>query len=696
MRVMPVMPSASGEATVSPPAAVRVVAVLIVRDEAHNLHDCLMALRALVDAIVVVDTGSRDGSAEIAASLGAVVGYFPWNGRFDDARNHALAVAKSVGRFDFFLSVDADERVSALCDAKERWRDNLDPRAHVGATVSFIAREDSLPYDEPRLFALRDDLRWHNALHETPLVDAYRLQHTEGLGFGQVPLRFLHLGYSVDAKARKRQRDLAMLEAAVVEQPDRSYIFMELANTLSALDRHDEAAVAWDRAVALTRAELRASAGGLDVMSWRSNAPPYEAVQSGVLGGALAYRLARQGTLDAEGQGLLAEARGAFPRDDFLRWLEIAHLASRGAHEEVLEGGLALLREPPAERRGVPISLFAQELPKLCALSAVALGRLSLARELCADPELRRRIDAMSAGRALARSTRVLSLPPDAELTDQGDGGLVLELEGERVFFHGTSAFVVASLAEPTSPEQIARELATIAGRPLADAEDAVARSLRLLVFSGMLSLDGSALAGRPVAHYDAESTTVLCFGLPATLAGARRRAREVLDLARAQNLSPVLLPEPSQPYATAAVARGLLELGSAEAAALLDRAPRARAPLRCADPPRPFRGAYARAGARAARHPPSPRGPCDLRAASRRRGGARRCLVGLAPRRGPHRRHAPRAGLRSQRAPRVGGGAWRRRAPRARRAGRRGDHRARLGDRAVLPMCSVARSRAP
>ncbi len=555
-------------------AAVRVVAVLIVRDEAHHLHDCLTALRALVDAIVVVDTGSRDGSPAIAAALGAVVGHFPWNGRFDDARNHALAVAKSAGRFDFFLSVDADERVSALGSAAVRWRDSLDPRAHVGATVSFVSHEDSLPYEEPRLFALRDDLRWQNALHETPLVDAYRLQHTEGLAFGQVPLRFLHLGYSVDAKARKRQRDLAMLQAAVIEQPNRSYIFMELANTLSALDRHDEAAVAWERAVALTRAELRASAEGLDVMRWVSNAPPYEAVQSGVLGGALAYTLARQGTFDAEGEGLLAEARRAFPADDFLRWLEVAHFASRGAHEEVLHRGLALLRAP-GERRGVPLSLFAREVPKVCALSAVALGQLPLARELCADLELRRRIDAMSAGGALARATATLSLPPDAQLTDQGDGGLLLELEGERVFFHGTSAFVVASLAEPTSPEQITRELSESSGRPLADAEDAVARSLRLLVFSGMLSLDGSALAGRPVAHYDPESSTVLCFGLPATLAGARRRAREVLDLARAQNLSPVLLPEPSQPYATEAVARGLAELGSAEAAALLDRARR-------------------------------------------------------------------------------------------------------------------------
>ena len=42
-------------------------AALIVRDESAVLADCLASIRPVVDEIIVVDTGSTDGSPEIAA-----------------------------------------------------------------------------------------------------------------------------------------------------------------------------------------------------------------------------------------------------------------------------------------------------------------------------------------------------------------------------------------------------------------------------------------------------------------------------------------------------------------------------------------------------------------------------------------------------------------------------------------------------
>src|ERR1700675_1152507 len=89
-------------------------AALIVRDEAVMLGDCLRSLCGFADEVVVVDTGSTDGTRELAAGLGARVVTFPWRGDFAAARNEALRHAR--GRW--ILYVDADERVAPVAVAE--------------------------------------------------------------------------------------------------------------------------------------------------------------------------------------------------------------------------------------------------------------------------------------------------------------------------------------------------------------------------------------------------------------------------------------------------------------------------------------------------------------------------------------------------------------------------------------------------
>lgn len=86
--------------------AVRLSAILIVRDEAHNLPRCLSAL-SFCDEIVVVDSGSADASREIAHRHGARVFEQPWLG-FGLQKNAALSRARG----DWILSIDADEVVT--------------------------------------------------------------------------------------------------------------------------------------------------------------------------------------------------------------------------------------------------------------------------------------------------------------------------------------------------------------------------------------------------------------------------------------------------------------------------------------------------------------------------------------------------------------------------------------------------------
>jgi glycosyltransferase involved in cell wall biosynthesis len=63
---------------------------LIVRNEEQSLGRCLDSVQGLGDEIVVVDTGSTDGTREVAAGRGARMFDFPWCHDFAAARNETL------------------------------------------------------------------------------------------------------------------------------------------------------------------------------------------------------------------------------------------------------------------------------------------------------------------------------------------------------------------------------------------------------------------------------------------------------------------------------------------------------------------------------------------------------------------------------------------------------------------------------
>ena len=87
-------------------SGVPVSAVLITKNAAGQLADCLASV-AFCDEIIVVDSGSDDGTAEIAGQQGARVIQSEWRG-FGPQKQFAVEQASH----DWVLCIDADERVS--------------------------------------------------------------------------------------------------------------------------------------------------------------------------------------------------------------------------------------------------------------------------------------------------------------------------------------------------------------------------------------------------------------------------------------------------------------------------------------------------------------------------------------------------------------------------------------------------------
>ncbi|GIZ10041.1 glycosyltransferase family 2 protein [Flavobacterium sp. UMI-01] len=86
-----------------------VTVIVSVKNEALNLPSCLEKLMQFAQ-IIVVDSGSTDGTQNIALSMGAEVIEFKWNGKFPKKRNWALQNATLHHEWVLFL--DADEFVT--------------------------------------------------------------------------------------------------------------------------------------------------------------------------------------------------------------------------------------------------------------------------------------------------------------------------------------------------------------------------------------------------------------------------------------------------------------------------------------------------------------------------------------------------------------------------------------------------------
>jgi len=117
-----------------------VTAVVLTLDEARHLPDCLASL-SWADDVVVLDSGSTDGTADIARTAGARVAVHPFE-NYSRQRQHALSLVATP----WVLFVDADERVSPALAAEVR--EVLGAAETEAATVGGSTAGES-PTDDP-------------------------------------------------------------------------------------------------------------------------------------------------------------------------------------------------------------------------------------------------------------------------------------------------------------------------------------------------------------------------------------------------------------------------------------------------------------------------------------------------------------------------------------------------------------------
>jgi glycosyltransferase involved in cell wall biosynthesis len=217
----------------------RVSLTMIVRDEEALLPGCLASVRGIVDEIVVVDTGSRDATRQVASQAGARVVEFAWCDDFAAARNHALRHAR--GRW--VLVLDADERLApgsgkglraalsggAFDCGMLRLHDATRLDASPEDVVSGKERQAEIQL-VPRLLRRADGLAYVDPIHENVVPWLRR----RGMKVAGVDVDIVHLGATrdvVDAKG-KIARNVTLLRARLERDPEDVTAYGYLAHDL--------------------------------------------------------------------------------------------------------------------------------------------------------------------------------------------------------------------------------------------------------------------------------------------------------------------------------------------------------------------------------------------------------------------------------------------------------------------------------
>lgn len=201
---------------------------MIVKDEEKNLPRALSSIQGLADELIVVDTGSKDRTVEIARSFGAKVYFFRWCDDFAKARNESLKYATK----DYILWFDADDEFEA--GKKKELKKAL--RNHFGKAFYLRIILQRGDYSEEcyqiRVFPNRRGILFEGRIHEQPNFSIKRLK---------IPVLILdtsiiHHGYnSEEAVLKKLERNKRILEETLRTEPENSLAHFFYGKTLLGL-----------------------------------------------------------------------------------------------------------------------------------------------------------------------------------------------------------------------------------------------------------------------------------------------------------------------------------------------------------------------------------------------------------------------------------------------------------------------------
>lgn len=201
---------------------------MIVRNEEKNIERCLKSAAKLVDEIIVVDTGSEDGTKTVCKKYKTKLYDFVWEDDFAAARNFAVEKASS----DWIMWLDADEELQIR--DKKTFKKRLRDEKKDLISIKMLHYYGEQPADKSRayrnsacrLFRNNTGMHFSGKVHERLIGDNIvdRISEEE-----YDDIKIFHYGYMDEEIEHKNDRNMKLLLKEREEQPENAWVQYHLA-----------------------------------------------------------------------------------------------------------------------------------------------------------------------------------------------------------------------------------------------------------------------------------------------------------------------------------------------------------------------------------------------------------------------------------------------------------------------------------
>ena len=196
---------------------------MIVRDEENIIEESLKSISKYNLEIIVVDTGSKDKTKEIALKYTSMVYDFNWCNDFSKARNFSISKASN----EYVLIIDADEIIESININKiELYKDKVGRLIRIN---EFIRKNEKYKYSERvnRLFN-KNEFIYKGRIHEQ-----ITRKNEEAYETYNLPIVINHSGYqnAEIIKKNKTERNIKLLKEELSVVGEDPYIFYQLGKS---------------------------------------------------------------------------------------------------------------------------------------------------------------------------------------------------------------------------------------------------------------------------------------------------------------------------------------------------------------------------------------------------------------------------------------------------------------------------------